>query len=70
MPGIVSRWLPSNVGFNETLFNNFWCSNFLFAKSGTDILKVPSPVASTKFWLIKSGNEFARRMLLESIRLI
>ena len=68
-PGIVSRFAPSNRGFNDILLSNFWWSNFLFANSGTDILKVPSPVASTKFSLIKSGKEFARRILLESIRL-
>ena len=70
MPGIVWYWLPSNKGFNDILFNSFWWSNFLFANSGTDILKVPVPVAFTKFWLIKSGKEFARRILLESTRLM
>ena len=67
---MVWYWLPSNVGVKGIFFNNFWWSNFLFANSGTDILKVPLPVAFTKFQLIKSGKEFARRILLESTRLI
>ena len=38
-------------------------------KSGTEILNVPFPVASTKSPFTRSGKEFARRILFELTRL-